>query len=65
MIIFINGEEQKTEKTKLFDILEEFGFQQNWVATAVNQNVVSADQRKDFVVHPNDKIEILSPMQGG
>ncbi|MDD9333585.1 MAG: sulfur carrier protein ThiS, partial [Bartonella sp.] len=41
------------------------GYEGNWLATAVNSEVVSLDERSQFVLHEGDRIEILSPMQGG
>ncbi|MGF7156771.1 MULTISPECIES: sulfur carrier protein ThiS [unclassified Bartonella] len=65
MQIFVNGETVQTEVTTLGLLLEELGYEENWLATAVNAEVVSIDARSQFVLHEGDKIEILSPMQGG
>ncbi|MBA9082516.1 MULTISPECIES: sulfur carrier protein ThiS [Bartonella] len=65
MQIFVNGQMLKTEVTYLNLLLEELGYEGNWLATAVNSEVVPADARNQFVLHEGDRIEILSPMQGG
>ncbi|WP_208439443.1 sulfur carrier protein ThiS [Bartonella grahamii] len=65
MQIFVNGETVQTEVITLGLLLEELGYEGNWLATAVNAEVVSIDARSQFVLHEGDKIEILSPMQGG
>ncbi|ENN93393.1 sulfur carrier protein ThiS [Bartonella bovis] len=65
MQIFVNGQMLHTEVTYLNLLLEELGYEGNWLATAVNSEVVPADVRNQFVLHEGDKIEILSPMQGG
>ncbi|MEL6093194.1 sulfur carrier protein ThiS [Bartonella schoenbuchensis] len=65
MQIFVNGQMLQTEITYLNLLLEELGYEGNWLATAVNSEVVPADARNQFVLHEGDRIEILSPMQGG
>ncbi|ENN94891.1 sulfur carrier protein ThiS [Bartonella vinsonii] len=65
MQIFINGETIQTEVTTLNLLLEELGYEGNWLATAVNAEVIPINARSQFVLHEEDKIEILSPMQGG
>ncbi|EJF89779.1 MULTISPECIES: sulfur carrier protein ThiS [Bartonella] len=65
MQIFVNGQMLQTEVTYLNLLLEELGYEGNWLATAVNSEVVPADARNQFVLHEGDRIEILSPMQGG
>ncbi|WP_208441446.1 sulfur carrier protein ThiS [Bartonella raoultii] len=65
MQIFVNGETVQTEVITLHLLLEELGYEGNWLATAVNAEVVPASERGQFILHEGDKIEILSPMQGG
>ncbi|AGF74288.1 thiamin biosynthesis protein ThiS [Bartonella australis AUST/NH1] len=65
MKISVNGEILQTEVTYLSSLLKELGYEGNWLAIAVNAEVVPLDKRSQFVLHERDKIEILSPMQGG
>ncbi|UNE54802.1 sulfur carrier protein ThiS [Bartonella machadoae] len=65
MQIFVNGEIIQTEVITLSLLLEELGYEGNWLATAVNAEVVPVEERNQFILHEGDKIEILSPMQGG
>ncbi|MET3560180.1 sulfur carrier protein [Bartonella japonica] len=65
MQIFVNGETIQTEAITLSLLLKELGYEGNWLATAVNAEVVPLDARSQFSLHEGDKIEILSPMQGG
>ncbi|WP_455477346.1 sulfur carrier protein ThiS [Bartonella sp. B41] len=65
MKIFVNGEIIQTEITYLNLLLEELGYEGNWLATAVNSEVIPIEARNQCVLHEGDKIEILSPMQGG
>ncbi|CAK01181.1 sulfur carrier protein ThiS [Bartonella tribocorum] len=65
MQIFVNGEKLQTEATFLNLLLVELGYEGNWLATAVNAEVVPLEARNQFILHEGDKVEILSPMQGG
>ncbi|WP_455481097.1 sulfur carrier protein ThiS [Bartonella sp. B12(2025)] len=65
MQIFVNGETIQTEVITLNLLLEELGYEGNWLATAVNAEVIPVDARSKFILYEGDKIEILSPMQGG
>ncbi|AQX27674.1 MULTISPECIES: sulfur carrier protein ThiS [unclassified Bartonella] len=65
MKISVNGEIIETKVIYLNLLLDELGYESNWLATAVNAKVVSIDERNQFVLHEGDRIEILSPMQGG
>ncbi|WP_139412998.1 sulfur carrier protein ThiS [Bartonella mastomydis] len=65
MQIFVNGEKVQTETTFLNLLLEELGYEGNWLAIAVNAEVVPVEARNQFILHEGDKVEILSPMQGG
>ena len=37
----------------------------DWLATAVNGEIVHRDERAGFELKESDRVEILSPMQGG
>ncbi|EJF78321.1 sulfur carrier protein ThiS [Bartonella birtlesii] len=65
MQIFVNGETIQTEVSTLNLLLEELGYEGNWLAIAVNAEVVPVEARNKFFLHEGDKIEVLSPMQGG
>ncbi|WP_019223736.1 sulfur carrier protein ThiS [Bartonella rattaustraliani] len=65
MQIFVNGETIQTKATTLSLLLEELGYEGNWLATAVNAEVIPVEARSQFSLHEGDKVEILSPMQGG
>ncbi|WP_234842451.1 sulfur carrier protein ThiS [Sinorhizobium meliloti] len=40
-------------------------YEGDWLATAINDELVHREDRFDRSLNDNDKIEILSPMQGG
>lgn len=65
MKIFVNDEEKQVNARNLTDLLDELGYEGEWLATAVNAELVTADDRKNCQLANGDRIEILSPMQGG
>ncbi|WP_297322341.1 sulfur carrier protein ThiS [uncultured Bartonella sp.] len=65
MKIFINDEEKQVKSTNLADLLHEFDYAGEWLATAVNAELVAAEDREKYQLANGDRIEILSPMQGG
>ncbi len=40
-------------------------YEGDWLATAVNGELVHREDRSDHGLNENDRIEILTPMQGG
>ena len=65
MKIFLNGEVHETEATTVDQLCISLGFTDAKVATALNGEFVPRGERASAVLKDNDKIEILSPRQGG
>lgn len=65
MQVFINGNRVETKVQYLAELLNEQGFEGEWLATAHNSELVSANERALCLINENDRIEVLSPMQGG
>ena len=65
MKIFVNDEQKQVAAETLSALLKELDYEADWLATAVNGELVSAGERDLFKLNNGDKIEILSPMQGG
>lgn len=65
MRIFVNGEEKEVKADNLSALLKELDYNGEWLATAVNAELVSATTRQQYQLKNGDKVEILSPMQGG
>ena len=65
MKLIVNGEEQMVKAETLIDLLAELQFEADWLATAVNSDLVAAEDRTGFKLSDGDKIEVLAPMQGG
>ena len=65
MKILVNGAWRETPAGELASLLDELGYTGSVVATAVNGEFVSAAARPHTELAEGDRVEILSPMQGG
>lgn len=65
MRLIINGEAQTVVATTLSQLLCALDYEGDWLATAVNGELVHREDRDDHALNDNDRIEILTPMQGG
>lgn len=65
MTFIINGEELDVGAATLADLLSALDYEGDWLATAVNGELVHREDRDSFTLGARDRIEILSPMQGG
>jgi sulfur carrier protein len=64
-ILIINGEAREMEAGTLAELLQQLNYDSAWLATAINGEVVRRDARHGIHLSEGDRIEILSPMQGG
>ncbi|WP_170571004.1 sulfur carrier protein ThiS [Ruegeria atlantica] len=64
MKIVLNGAPQEVRAETLSELLEECGFSGR-VATAVNEEFVPSSLRIGHALNDSDRVEVLSPMQGG
>lgn len=65
MNITVNAKPHEVSADTLDAALIELGFAGAAIATAVNGAFVSRDSRAATMLRPGDRIEVLSPMQGG
>lgn len=65
MRIFVNGAWRDTGAVNLAGALEELGYADAVVATALNGEFVPAGSRPQARLAEGDRLEILAPMQGG
>ncbi len=65
MNLVVNGEAQALDVVTLSDLLVALEYEGEWLATAVNGDLVHREERADLRLGDGDRIEILSPMQGG
>lgn len=64
MNITFNGEARRTDAATLAELLAECGLDGR-IATARNGDFVPRAQRAATPIHDGDRIEVVSPMQGG
>lgn len=64
MKIVLNGEPREVQAETLSELLAECGFSGR-VATAVNEAFVPSSLRIARELSDGDRVEVLSPMQGG
>lgn len=65
MTYIVNGEAWAGEVRTLGALLAALDYEGDWLATAVNGHLVHREDRSEFLLADGDRIEILSPMQGG
>ncbi len=65
MRILVNGAWHELTATQLAAALEELGYADRTVSTAVNGEFVATGVRAGTVLAAGDRIEVLAPMQGG
>ncbi len=65
MRITLNGAPRDVSATGLVEILEELGYAEKKVATAVNEDFVPACDRMGLTLTEGDRLEVVAPMQGG
>ena len=65
MRLIVNGEEVEARAKNLAHLLDELDFEGDWLATAVDGELITAESRKACLLQNGARIEILSPMQGG
>lgn len=61
----VNGEPATTAARSLGQLLSERGLENARVATAINGVFVPAGERAATPLAPGDRVEIVSPRQGG
>jgi sulfur carrier protein len=65
MKLIVNGEPHDVSAQSLDVLLTELEFEGEWLATALNGELVRASDRQDCPLTEGDRIEILTPRQGG
>ena len=65
MKIIVNGDSRDIASLTLDTALNELGFGDSIVATALNGDFISASVRANVPLAEGDRVEIVAPMQGG
>lgn len=63
--VIVNGETCSTAASTLADLIEELGYGERRIATAVNGQFVAGSARAATAIAAGDSIEIVAPRQGG
>ena len=65
MNIIVNGKNRNIINVNLTLALDELGYKEIKLATALNGEFVSVQARGNINLKEGDKLEVLSPQQGG
>ena len=65
MKLSVNGEARELQADNLEALLAQLDYSGNWLATAVNGELVRAPDRPHCQLKEGDRVEIVSPRQGG
>jgi len=65
MKILVNAESQEVSAQVLGDILNDLGYGDAKIATALNEVFVAKSARAQTKVAAGDRLEIVTPRQGG
>ena len=65
MRIRVNGRSLEVQATTLATLLEELGYGDSKVGTAINQEFVRDRDRAATMLKEGDAVEIVTPRQGG
>ncbi len=65
MRIRVNGQTLEIDAPTLELLLDELGYGEKTVATAVNQDFVRSKDRGEVRLQEDDVVEIVTPRQGG
>ena len=65
MVLTINGEREEVAATTIPALLEELDYEGELLVVAVNHDVVQRRRWDEVELKSGDRIEILTPRQGG
>jgi sulfur carrier protein len=65
MKIQVNGAWREVSAARLAAALEDLGYGESVVTTAVNGEFVAVQAREQILLCDGDSVEVLAPMQGG
>ena len=65
MHVFVNGDRVRLDTDLLAEIVDTLGFGDRKVVVAVNETFVAKTEWPSYQVQSEDRLDILSAMQGG
>lgn len=63
--IILNGAEAEVKADRLDLLLDELGYSQAVVATALNEGFVPREARATTTLAEGDRLEVVAPLRGG
>ena len=65
MVLMVNGERQEVAATTVRALLGELAYEGDFLVVAVNHDVVKRAHWDEIELRDGDRVEILTPRQGG
>ncbi len=65
MRIIVNGEPKEVAAHTLEALLTECGYHSSKIATALNSAFIHRHLRTETILSENDRVEVVSPIEGG
>jgi sulfur carrier protein len=65
MVVTVNGEHREVAATTIPALLQELEYEGEFLVVAVNHDVVQRRRWDDIELKAGDRIEIVTPRQGG
>ena len=65
MVLTVNGEHRETVATTIPALLRELDYEGEFLVVAVNHDVVQRRRWDEVELKAGDRVEILTPRQGG
>ncbi len=65
MVVTVNGERQEIAATNIPALLRELDYEGEFLVVAVNHDVVQRRRWDEIEIKAGDRIEIVTPRQGG
>jgi sulfur carrier protein len=65
MVVTVNGERQEIAATTIPALLQELDYEGEFLVVAVNHDVVQRRRWDEVEIKAGDRIEIVTPRQGG
>ena len=64
--IIVNGAKQNiTSDINIKEMIKELNYTKEGFAVAINESFIAIKSYESTIIQPNDRIEILAPVQGG
>lgn len=65
MVLTVNGEPRQVGAATVATLLDELGYEGGFVAVAINEEIVRRGRWPEQALADGDRVEIVTPRQGG